>query len=198
MCEENLKIELDNIIKKYYENIRFIDSAFDIYISMKYEDTRWNTLYAISPVYFTIVRSALKDFFILGLTKLYEKESRSDYNLNRFIKYLKKIFKSNRCVYPKIIEDFEESLDENQKQIKNLMTHRDQSIAHNDERCFLEVSKLNDDAPLSINAIRDLIKKTLNFIGNLNYYVSKEITFSEFYDKDDYKKLFARIERTNQ
>ena len=75
------------------------------------------------------------------------------------------------------------------------MTHRDKYIAHFDKDYFLDESSLENDVPLYPVEIESMITKTLHFIGTLNFIVSEEITSAEYYNKNDYIKLFGLYEK---
>lgn len=193
----NLKVELEDKIKKYYEEIRYLDIVFQAYHSMNF-DKRWEDLYKLSPAYFTVVKKSLFYYFIISLSKLFEGRNRSDFNLNSFISKLKDTYEKYECNIPKVIIDLEEHVKNNEKLIKNLMTWRDRSIAHYDKKYFLEASSLSNDAKIGYDELEEVINKTLELIGKLDYEVCKEATFLKFINDDDYKYLLGFIGRAKK
>ena len=85
MNDENIKAALDGKVKKYYEKIRYIDTIYSVFYSMKFGDKRWDELYGISPAFFSVVRKSLSYYFIIGLCNFFERDNRSGLNISRFI-----------------------------------------------------------------------------------------------------------------
>ena len=59
-------------------------------------------------------------------------------------------------------------------------------------------SSLSNDAKIGYDELEEVINKTLELIGKLDYEVCKEATFLKFINDDDYKYLLGFIGRAKK
>jgi len=187
--DKTIKIMIDN----YFHELVVINSTLEIFLSMKFNKD-WTKISLISPTYFTLVRKSLLDDIVVSLSRLFEKSSRSDFNINKFCHTLRKSFNANSKVL-NLIDDYEKYLT-GLAIINNLLIWRDKAIAHIDKEYFGDANSLGQDAPLNIDDLKGLISTTFKFLNDIYYDFNHEIQTQLYYEYDDYKKLIYLVEKS--
>jgi hypothetical protein len=178
----NSKEELINLIKHYISELSYAHAAFETYYLLKFGPKKTEKAFAISPVFFSLVRKSLFSESILTLCKFMEghkNSNRSDLNLNSFIDKLKNNDYILNALNGKEKKEIIASYDKHQIQIlkyqpliDKLLYWRDKMIAHFD--------KIFSDGPYkAVEVSAEDIRKLMDFIADLLYFYANKIGIDE-------------------
>lgn len=132
------------------------------------------------PLLFTSIAESLHVDIVLSLAKLFE--DRSDRSLPRFLNYVEAngkhlewarqgITQSDLIRQRKLIESHAQT-------IRNVKAQRDKYFAHHDKDYFNNSNGLNDDFPLTRDAIIDLVRLPQKILGEHSFAVSGSVRIS--------------------
>jgi len=174
----NLKDTLRDLILAFEKEILRANSCNQCFFDMKYKNDRngeWEKVYEIAPAFFGLARRGLQTEAFVTVSKPYEPNNRSDYNLYKLLSFIEA--NSNRiCAegYKEInaeVKKYREALDGKQ-QIANKVLHiRDKIIAHNGKEYFTVFDGKASDISLSFEEIVDLLKFAEELVNAFNYIV---------------------------
>ena len=139
----------------------------------------------LAPVLFLSIRESLLVDSVLSLAKLYE--TRSDRNLDSFLKFvegnLKSITWQNTPVTKEQIVTQRELIKSREATIKNILSQRDKFYAHHDKEYFTENTSLGLDYPITIDDVEELIRIAQEINSAHNFALTGEMpmTLHEFH-----------------
>jgi len=155
-----------------------VEHKYRIWLALTEEWQKRPATLNVAPGFFIPVWNALAADVVVSLARLYEDHSRSDRNIQHFLRCVendlahleqkKGILSSSipdipplevgTVVTKEVINDHRKKLREAEKTIKTLLTHRDKYHAHHDKKFFEEPSKLQKEFPLRPQDVEELIK----------------------------------------
>lgn len=155
-----------------------IELKYQIWLALTEEWQKHPATLNVAPGFFIPVRNALAADVIVSLARLYEDHSRSDRNIQHFLRCVernlsrleqkKELLRSSIPDVPPleigtvitegVINDHRAKVLEADKTVKTLLTHRDKFYAHHDKEYFEEPSKLQKEVPLWPKDVETLIK----------------------------------------
>jgi hypothetical protein len=178
--------------KKIYDyladEITYIESMFDLYISLYNKRTTNLSQLNLAPAFFRLTTQAFLENSILRLCKLFDDDNKS-ISIYKLINYAEQNIQSE---YPKlklIKQKYQNIVDEDIKQ--KLKKLRDNLLAHND--------KLNLDTDvwkqigITIGEFHKIINSILEMLGDYSEIVEGQRTINRASNKNDIDDLFKHI-----
>ena len=136
------------------------------------------------PLLFTSIAEALHVDIILSLAKLFEE--RSGRNIPRFLNYVEANYTHIDWARQRITHDEitaqRKLIEPHTQAIQSIKGQRDKYFAHHDKEYFTDSSGLNDDFPLTKDAIINLVRLLQKILGEHSFALngSMRVSIAEF------------------
>ncbi|MFB4168255.1 hypothetical protein [Virgibacillus sp. JSM 102003] len=192
-----------NDVEGLLEELYQLNSFYLLNKYLKQKSNQEDNLNAMNkaPAFFNLTIHSFQYSSIMGLAKIFEPASRDSKSINNFLNFVesnhKKIFLNDSTTKKKLgrtlnidestIIKHKEKLCEVEPIVKNLLSWRDKSFAHNDKRYFKDREALGRDFPITYKEIENLIQLAAEILNT--YQVgyngnSTHIIPSNTYDVD--------------
>lgn len=189
-----MKERLEKMIGAFRKEIQTANSCNQCYFDMMYKNERnaeWKKVYDIAPAFFSLARKSLQTEAFLIISRMYEPEGRTDFNLYKFLCFTngnsKKISDTNYAELNKLVAELTTGLVEKQEIANKLLYFRDKVIAHNGKEHFLEVQGKNYPDSVSYEEVVDLLEYAGKMINEISSFVFGFVTHMKYsngwYDK---------------
>lgn len=213
--------EREILIKEIEMYLSHITAAHDYFIAYKtlvdaINNDAFNPKVNIAPAFFSVTYNALTDCLLLELSKLYCDSHVDERTLKKLINKAEanaKLFPTE-ITYGANVEDGEKypssiktktvniheelngikrELETLEPIIKKLNLRRDKKIAHNDKKYFLHPEQLQNESPLLMAELHQLIHFAGKFCNNLLCYLNGGVVGYNSLQTEDLKDLLLKV-----